>query len=137
LTRYWAEKGWSIVSGLALGCDAIAHRTAVEVRAHTVAVLAHGLHTIAPAQHRKLPEDILEAGGALESEFPFGKAPLPAQFAKRDRTQAGLAQAVLPIQSDLTGGSSSGRCPPIHLLSLGVPDRVCIVAATHSLGAKS
>lgn len=105
ITRFFVSEGWSVVSGLALGCDAIAHQTAIDAKGHTVAVLAHGLQTIAPTQHRKLADDILASGGALVSEFPFGKAAIPQQFVRRDRTQAGLAQGVVMVQSDLKGGS--------------------------------
>lgn len=105
LTGFFVENGWSVVSGLALGCDAIAHEAAVNAGGHTVAVLAHGLQTIAPKQHTKLAEQILESGGALVTEYRMGQEPLPAQFVKRDRTQAGLAQGVVMIQSDLQGGS--------------------------------
>lgn len=105
ITTFFVEQGWSVVSGLALGCDAIAHRTTLAAKGHTVAVLAHGLQTIAPSQHRGLAEDILAGGGALVSEFPYGTAPLPPHFVKRDRTQAGLAEGVVMVQSDLKGGS--------------------------------
>lgn len=105
ITTFFVEQGWSVVSGLALGCDAIAHRTTLAAKGHTVAVLAHGLQTIAPSQHRALAEDILAGGGALVSQFPYGTAPLPPHFVKRDRTQAGLAQGVVMVQSDLKGGS--------------------------------
>ncbi|WP_417539875.1 DNA-processing protein DprA [Marinobacter sp.] len=105
ITEFFSSKGWSIVSGLALGCDAIAHRAALRTNGHTVAVLAHGLQTIAPAKHRALAEEILETGGALISEYRFGQQAQPQQFVKRDRTQAGLAQGVVMIQSDIKGGS--------------------------------
>ncbi|MBZ9960608.1 DNA-processing protein DprA [Mesorhizobium sp. BR1-1-14] len=99
------SEGWSVVSGLALGCDAIAHQATVEAQGHTVAVLAHGLHTIAPSRHMELAERILDTGGALVTEYRFGQEPLPQQFVKRDRIQAGLAQGVVMIQSDVVGGS--------------------------------
>lgn len=105
ITAWCVEQGLSVVSGLALGCDGIAHRQALDSGGHTVAVLAHGLHTIAPSSHRKLAADILENGGALVSEFAYGTPPVGPQFVKRDRTQAGLAQGVVMIQSDLKGGS--------------------------------
>lgn len=105
ITKFFVENGWSIVSGLALGCDSVAHQAALEARGHTVAVLAHGLHTISPAQHKRLAEKILEQGGALVSEYPFGRDAIPQQFVKRDKTQAGLAQGVVMIQSDKNGGS--------------------------------
>lgn len=105
VATHFAEQGWSIVSGLALGCDAIAHQASIDAGGHTVAVMAHGLQTVTPAQHRRLAEHILSSGGALVSEFPFGQEPLPQLFARRDRTQAGLAQGVIMIQSGLDGGS--------------------------------
>lgn len=101
----FASQRWSIVSGLALGCDAIAHRAALDAGGHTVAVLAHGLQTIAPSRHKGLAQDIIDAGGALVSEYRFGQSVLSQQFVKRDRTQAGLAQGVVMIQSDVKGGS--------------------------------
>lgn len=105
ITEFFVEQRWSVVSGLALGCDALAHKAALAANGHTVAVLAHGLQTVAPSQHRKLAEEILAGGGALVSEYRFGQGALPMQFVKRDRTQAGLAQGVVMIQSDLKGGS--------------------------------
>ncbi|UUD66065.1 DNA-protecting protein DprA [Pseudomonas seleniipraecipitans] len=105
VTEFFVEQNWSVVSGLALGCDGIAHKAALEARGHTVAVMAHGLQTVAPSQHRKLAEAILASGGALVSEYRFGQGALPMQFVKRDRTQAGLAQGVVMIQSDIKGGS--------------------------------
>ena len=122
IVQYFAERGWSTVSGLAIGCDAIAHRTVLDAKAHTVAVLAHGLQTIAPKQHEDLAEDILASGGALLSEFPFGRSPIPQQFVKRDRTQAGLAQGVVMIQSDLRGGSlHASRAAVLYARWLAVP----------------
>lgn len=105
ITQYLAEQGWSTVSGLAKGCDAIAHQAALDGSGHTVAVLAHGLHTVAPKTNLRLAEDILDKGGALVSEYRFGVEPRPEFFVKRDRIQAGLAQGVVMIQSDLKGGS--------------------------------
>lgn len=105
VTEYFVENQWSVVSGLALGCDGLAHKAALDSGGHTVAVLAHGLQMIAPSQHKKLAEEILESGGALISEYPFGQKVFPQQFVKRDRTQAGMAQGVVMIQSDIKGGS--------------------------------
>ncbi len=105
LSSYFASNGWSIVSGLALGIDAVAHSSALAAHGHTVAVLAHGLHTVAPRQHEYLAHQILDSGGALVSEFPFGMDPFVHQFVKRDRTLAGLASGVVMVQSDREGGS--------------------------------
>jgi DNA processing protein len=105
LTQYFAERGWTIVSGLALGCDAAAHRAALACGGRTVAVLAHGLQTVAPRQHAELAAEILEKGGALVTEYPYGTDAAQHQFVQRDRIQAGLSRGVVMIQSDLEGGS--------------------------------
>lgn len=105
LTGFFGDQGWSIVSGLALGCDGVAHSAALENGAHTVAVLAHGLHTVSPNAHKNLAEKILESGGALVSQYPFGENVQKAYFVQRDRTQAGLARGVVMMQSDIKGGS--------------------------------
>jgi DNA processing protein len=105
VARYFADRRWSVVSGLALGCDAIAHRAALTVGGHTVAVLAHGLQMIAPLRHVGLADEILKAGGALVSEYRYGQDAKPQQFVRRDKAQAGLSRAVVMIQSDVEGGS--------------------------------
>ncbi|MCZ8080300.1 MAG: DNA-protecting protein DprA [Rhodobacteraceae bacterium] len=105
LTGFFVGEGWSVVSGLAIGCDAIAHEAALDSGGHTVAVMAHGLQTIAPSRHKRLAERILESGGALVTEYRFGQEPMATNFVKRDRIQAGLARGVVMVQSDVTGGS--------------------------------
>lgn len=105
ITTHFGEAGWSIVSGLALGCDGLAHQAALDCGAHTVAVMAHGLHMTAPSKHRSLAQAILDSGGALVSEYPFGRDVQSQQYVKRDRTQAGMALGVVMVQSDLKGGS--------------------------------
>jgi DNA processing protein len=105
VTAHFSEKGWSVISGLALGCDGVAHKAALDCGGHTVAVLAHGLHTIAPKSHESLAKRILANGGALVTEFVFGEEPIPRYFATRDKTQAGMSRGVIMIQSDLIGGS--------------------------------
>ena len=105
ISNYFSENGWSVVSGLALGCDTIAHKTAVKNKTHTTAVLAHGLGTISPKPNEKLSQEILSTGGTLLTEYDFKTKPLPYQFAARDRIQAGLSQGVIMIQSDIKGGS--------------------------------
>lgn len=122
IATFFSENSWSVVSGLALGCDAVAHQAALAAGGHTVAVLAHGLQTLAPARHKRLAQDILESGGALVSEFAFGQSPAPQLFVKRDRTQAGLAQGVIMVQSDVHGGSlHASRAAISYGRFLGVP----------------
>lgn len=111
LTGMLIEEGWVVVSGLAIGCDSIAHQTCVQRQGRTVAVLAHGLHTIAPRANAALAEDILANDGTLVSEYAFGVEPLPNQFVQRDYIQAGISSGVVMIQSGITGGSlhAAGR----------------------------
>jgi DNA processing protein len=105
MTAAFVQEGFAIVSGLALGCDAIAHEECSALNAPGIAVLAHGLQTIAPKRNAKLADAILAAGGLLVSEFPFGVEPQPRLFVQRDKTQALLSQAIVMMQSDLKGGS--------------------------------
>lgn len=122
LTHYLCEKDWSIISGLALGVDSIAHQAALDAGGHTVAVLAHGLQTIAPKQHTALANAIVEQGGALVTEYPYGTPVFPAQYVKRDRIQAGLSQGVVMVQSDIQGGSlHASRASIEYGRPLGVP----------------
>jgi DNA processing protein len=105
ITRYFVGNRWQIVSGLAIGLDTVAHKTTLENSGSTVAVLAHGLDSIYPKQNQKLAEEIVEKDGLLLSEYPYGTPSFPSNFVERDRIQAGLARAVIMIQSDETGGS--------------------------------
>ena len=100
-----AEAGYTIVSGLAHGCDASAHEGCVEASGVGVAVLAHGLDKVYPAANRDLAERLLENRGCLTSEYPVGTKPARAAFAERDRLQSGLSDAVLVIESDVEGGT--------------------------------
>jgi DNA processing protein len=105
MTAAFVQERFAIVSGLALGCDAFAHEECVSLDAPGVAVLAHGLQTIAPKRNAKLADALLAAGGLLVSEFAFGVEPQPRLFVQRDKTQALLSQAIIMMQSDLKGGS--------------------------------
>lgn len=100
-----AEAGGVVVSGLALGIDAASHAAVVECKAPTWAVLAHGLHTVSPASNRDLAKQIIEEGGALLSEYAPGEPAQRFYFVERDRIQAGLADAVLVIESGVDGGA--------------------------------
>lgn len=97
--------GLAVVSGLALGIDAEAHKAALEEGGTTIAVLAHGLDTVSPSRHRPLAEEIVEKGGALLSEHAPGVPPRPAEFVRRNRLQSGLALASIMIESGAEGGS--------------------------------
>lgn len=105
ITKYVIEQEWGVVSGLALGIDAIAHETALSNGGKTIAIMAHGLQMTSPSANKDLAKRILANGGGLISEYPIGMKPLAHQFVKRDRIQAALSQGVVMIQSDLNGGS--------------------------------
>lgn len=101
-----AEKGVSIVSGLALGCDTSGHRGALDVEGgRTVAFLAHGLDTVYPPQNENLAEEIVAKGGILMSEYPIGSGIDRYKLVARDRFQAALADAVVVVQTGITGGT--------------------------------
>ncbi|NLY08963.1 MAG: DNA-protecting protein DprA [Tissierellia bacterium] len=99
-----ARKGLTIVSGLALGIDGIAHKTALECGARTVAVLGNGLDKIYPSSHRALGEKISD-NGALISEYPIFSAPLPHHFPQRNRIISGLSKATIVVEAMEKSGS--------------------------------
>lgn len=103
--KYFAEKGFNIVSGLALGCDTIAHKGALSVNGTTTAILAHGLQMISPKRNEFIAKKILEKGGLLLSEYLFGVPAYNTSFVERDRLQAGLAIATIVIQTGIKGGT--------------------------------
>lgn len=100
-----AKMGFNIVSGLAKGCDAAAHRGSLQAGGMTTAILAHGLHTVYPKENRVLAEKILDCGGILMSEYLFGTGALSNYFVERDRLQSGLSKATIVIQTAQKGGT--------------------------------
>ncbi|MDE5870564.1 MAG: DNA-processing protein DprA [Muribaculaceae bacterium] len=96
-----------IVSGLALGIDSAAHEAALKAGIPTVAVVAHGLNTIYPAQNRDLARRIIAAGGAIISEYPTGVTPYRSRFLERNRIVATMTDAVLVAESADKGGAMS------------------------------
>ena len=100
-----ADCGWSMVSGMADGIDAAAHRYALERGVPTVACLAHGLQGVHPRSNAMLAERVLESGGCWVSEYRWGTPPSKYTFPARNRIIAGLVEAVVVVESGDPGGS--------------------------------
>lgn len=101
----FAQQGLNIVSGLALGCDTMAHRGALAVGGTTTAFLAHGLDMVYPPENESLAKEIIENGGLLLSEYPIGTQVSRYNLVARDRLQSALSQACLVIETGLNGGT--------------------------------
>lgn len=99
-----ARAGVAIVSGLARGVDAIAHRVAVEQGAPTVAVLAGGIDQIYPRENQRLAQQIMEQG-CLVSEYPVGIPARRDYFPRRNRILSGLARATLVVEAGTGSGA--------------------------------
>jgi DNA processing protein len=99
-----SEAGLTIMSGLALGIDAAAHRGGLAGAASSVAVLGTGADIVYPARNRALAHE-LAARGALVSEYPLGMGPLPGNFPRRNRLISGLALGCLVVEAATDSGS--------------------------------
>lgn len=93
-----------IISGLALGVDAIAHKKALQCGLPTVGVLGHGLDRIYPYNHKSLAEKMMEQGGLL-TEFPSETIPDRNNFPMRNRIVAGISDVTVVVESNLAGGA--------------------------------
>ncbi|MEK3854062.1 DNA-processing protein DprA [Cytobacillus sp. FSL H8-0458] len=105
LSSVFAEMGYTIVSGLALGIDAAAHIGALRIRGNTIAVLAGGLDKVYPKENETLANEIILNRGLLISETPVGGRTFKNSFVLRDRIQSGLSLGVCPVQTDIVGGT--------------------------------
>lgn len=103
--RKLAENGIVTVSGMAYGCDAEAHRGALEAGGPTIAVLGSGVSVCYPKRNRKIYDSIIEQGGLLVSEHPGDTPPLPPYFAQRNRIISGLSSVVVVTEAGLSSGS--------------------------------
>lgn len=101
----FASYGVNIISGLAVGCDSIAHEAALSVNGTTTAVLAGGLDNIYPKENRGLADRIINNGGLLISENPVFTQTNKYNLVSRDRIQAALGNATLVIQTSINGGT--------------------------------
>ncbi len=104
-SRALAERGLNVVSGLALGIDAAAHRSTLKKGGVTVAVLGSGINNIYPSTHKGLAKEIVEAGGAVITEYPPETKPDAGNFPVRNRIVSGLTLGTLVVESGIKGGS--------------------------------
>jgi DNA processing protein len=96
--------GWTVVSGLARGIDAAAHRGAIDAGGRTLAVLAGGLGRIYPPEHAELARDVRQSG-ALLSESSLNQEPMAGLFPSRNRIISGLSQAVVIVEAAERSGA--------------------------------
>jgi DNA processing protein len=101
----FGEEEFWVISGLALGCDAAAHRGCLEAGGKTSAILAHGLDETHPRKHMSLAQEILDSGGALWSEYPPGTPPRNHQYVQRNRLQTGLSRGVIVVEAGPDSGT--------------------------------
>jgi DNA processing protein len=105
LTTELVLAGFTIVSGLALGVDAVSHMTALENNGKTVAVLGCGVDCCNPGENQSIYDNIIKSGNCIISEFPLGMKPTQWTFPARNRIIAGLSQGVLVTEGAEDSGS--------------------------------
>ena len=121
-----ARAGVIVVSGLALGCDAAAHRGALTAGGVTVAVMGTGIDIIYPAAHLRLAEEIVAGGGALVSQFPKGALPRRQNFPARNVTMAALSDAVVVVEAIQGSGAliTAEAALDLHKEVMAVPGSI-------------
>ena len=104
LVTYLIKSGFSIISGMARGIDALAHRETIKNNGYTIAVLGSGIDVIYPEENKKIYKEITQKG-CIISEFPLGTKPNRYNFPRRNRIIAGLAKGSVIVEADIKSGS--------------------------------
>ena len=121
-----AQAGVTVVSGLARGIDTESHRAALRAKGRTVAVIGSALDRLYPPENRELARTIATSGGAVVSEYPFGRAADRQTFPMRNRIVSGLSRAVLVVEAGITSGTliTAGHATEQGRSVLAVPGRI-------------
>ena len=120
------KAGWGIVSGLALGIDGEAHRGALDAGGVTVGVIGSGLDCFYPEENRELAREMVKKGGAVVSEFPFGRPPDRETFPIRNHVVAALGRGVVAVEAPDRSGTliTTGIAADLGRTVMAVPARV-------------
>ena len=111
LSRDLANRGMTILSGMARGVDSSAHKGALDAGGKTVAVWGTGSDVVYPKENKKLAERIVASGGTIVSEFPLGTFPAPQNFPLRNRILSGMSVGVLVVEGgEYSGTRITARC---------------------------
>lgn len=115
------------ISGLALGIDTVAHLETLKVGGRTIAVIGNGLDITYPLANEHLYRMIVENGGAVITEFPFGTQPLPYHFPIRNRIISGLALGILVVEGTRHSGTliTAGHAIAQNREVFAVPGNIC------------
>lgn len=105
IAKELAANGVTVVSGLARGIDTAAHEGALAAGGRTVAVLGNGIDSIYPPENKELAQRIVNGGGAVMTEFPFGAKPEAFHFPIRNRIISGMSAAVLLVEGTSRSGT--------------------------------
>ena len=107
MVKRWAElrPDLIIVSGLAYGVDALAHRAALRHGLRSIGVVAHGHYTLYPSRHRDLAAEMIHSGGGVVTEYGYHTRAFPQHFVLRNRIVAGMTRATVVVESARRGGA--------------------------------